>query len=307
LKRGEKLEPLVEEARARGALFVAGTVKSPAYVGREQWEVAREALLRFAGEEAIAEKDLAKLATRLAGVDAKVLPVVAAELVREGQLRLESPPWGGKKKLAACYVVDGYWERRRAAGKELVLRLAGGELLAEKELGLRAASELGKELGAAVVAELLREGKLRKVGSKPGVMVNVTKPEPYLEREIGKLLDAFGKVEAKAKLREFLEGGGAGAALAVNGDVEAVAERMFAAMNRIAFAPGTTVTFYRLRQQPELAGVDKMTFDRAALRLQEQRKALLAIHDHAPRLAQAERDELVTDGTGNYYVSIYSR
>ena len=85
------------------------------------------------------------------------------------------------------------------------------------------------------------------------------------------------------------------------------AEKIFAAMNRVAFAPGTTVTFYRLRQQGELADIPKPVFDRAALLLQKERRALLSIHDHAAALSPEEREGFVTDGLGKYYVSIYAR
>ena len=81
---------------------------------------------------------------------------------------------------------------------------------------------------------------------------------------------------------------------------------MFAAMNELAFAPGTTVTFYRLRQRPELASIPKEIFDKAALLLQQERRALLAVHDHAARLPKEQQDEFVTDGLGTYYVSIYA-
>jgi hypothetical protein len=89
--------------------------------------------------------------------------------------------------------------------------------------------------------------------------------------------------------------------------VQEVAAKIFDAMNRIAFSPGTTVTFYRLRQQPELAHVPKAIFDEAALLLQHDRKALLSLHDHASALPAEERERFVTDGLGTYYVSIYSR
>jgi hypothetical protein len=67
------------------------------------------------------------------------------------------------------------------------------------------------------------------------------------------------------------------------------------------------VTFYRLRQQPELAHIPKAIFDEAALLLQHEQKALLSLHDHAAALPAEERERFVTDGLGTYYVSIYAR
>jgi hypothetical protein len=78
-------------------------------------------------------------------------------------------------------------------------------------------------------------------------------------------------------------------------------------MNQLAFSAGATVTFYRLRQHPELADIPKLIFDRAALLLQTERRALLSVHDHAAGLPAEEREGFVTDGLGKFYVSIYAR
>jgi hypothetical protein len=93
----------------------------------------------------------------------------------------------------------------------------------------------------------------------------------------------------------------------VSADVREVAEKMFAAMNRIAFAPGTTVTFYLLRQQPELAHIPKAIFDEAALLLQQARRALLMVHDFAAALPAGQQESFVSDGLGKFYVSICAR
>ena len=112
---------------------------------------------------------------------------------------------------------------------------------------------------------------------------------------------------AKDRRTPWSESGASAEAAVEDQDVRDTAEKMFAAMNRIAFSPGTTVTFYRLRQQPELADIPKQIFDRAALLLASERRVLLSIHDHAAALPAEDRDALVTDGLGKFYVSIYAR
>ena len=136
--------------------------------------------------------------------------------------------------------------------------------------------------------------------------MNVQYPEPFLEQEIGRLLTEFGIERSTEQIRALFGPAQAKPPVEREPEIPEVAQRMFEAMNRIAFAPGTTVTFFRLRQQPELASVPKSVFDQAALLLQQERKALLAVHDHASRLPEAEQEQFVTDGLGNFYVSIYA-
>src|SRR5207237_5813293 len=139
---------------------------------------------------------------------------------------------------------------------------------------------------------------------------NVSHPELYLKIEIGRLLEDFGVKRSTERILALLALAEPQPQVSVQTagtepDLREIAETMLAAINRIASEPGTTVTFYRLRQQPALASVPKPTFDKAALLLRQERKAELAVHDHAARLPQSEQDELVTDGMGHYYVSIY--
>jgi hypothetical protein len=197
-----------------------------------------------------------------------------------------------------------YWHKDPGPiARERLLDAAAAEVLAASPLDKRVSREVPR-IPAGVVREarlqLTSEGLLRIgapiPGSKGKVVVNVRKPGAYLEQVIERLLTGFGMERSRERIRELLD----------EPDVREIADKIFAAMNRIAFAPGTTVTFYRLRQQPELAGIPKAVFDTAALLLQQERKAMLAVHDHAGRLAAKEQDELVTDGLGNYYVSIYA-
>ena len=61
------------------------------------------------------------------------------------------------------------------------------------------------------------------------------------------------------------------------------------------------------RDLRRVANLDKPEFDLAVLDLARQGRLMLHRHDHASHLAAHERDELVTDGAGNYYVGLALR
>lgn len=204
--------------------------------------------------------------------------------------------WGTEK-------TPSYWHRdKEAEARERVLLIAAQEALAEKDLVARAAAGAPALTAAFIKKALARETRLKVLNK---VVVDLEHPGPYLEREISRLLESVGRAGLADRVLAAIAGKAAGEP--PRSSVQEVAAKMFEAMNRIAFSPGTTVTFYRLRQQPELAEVPKAIFDEAALLLQRERKALLSLHDHAPALPAEERERFVTDGLGTYYVSIYAR
>ena len=61
------------------------------------------------------------------------------------------------------------------------------------------------------------------------------------------------------------------------------------------------------RDLRRVANLDKAEFDRAVLALAQQGQLMLHRHDHASHLSAVERDELVTDGAGQYYVGMALR
>ena len=61
------------------------------------------------------------------------------------------------------------------------------------------------------------------------------------------------------------------------------------------------------RELRRVAQLDKPDFDRAVLDLARQGRVMLHRHDFAGGLSAAERDELVTDGAGTYYVGMALR
>jgi hypothetical protein len=80
--------------------------------------------------------------------------------------------------------------------------------------------------------------------------------------------------------------------------------RIIDAFWRVARRHGSPVSVSLLRSE---SGLPKDAFDRACLGLTGEGVAYMAPHDHAGRLSDAERDELVADGLGNYFVSFSLR
>jgi hypothetical protein len=264
--------------------------------------------------------------TRIPGLSQKVvathLPQLLAEDLASGRLFY----WGGKAKL--------YWHRDpKSVAHERIMQalsdaaqpIAAGALLKLPGVVLKAA-DLTKLLADDIAA-----GRLSYWGTKDKLywsrnlqsvardrLLELAARENLSKEELNSLAAAQSpKIEApkikaacEALIKEkhlVLKPAAMQTRPVATQTVNEVADKILDAMNRIAFAPGTTVTFYRLRQQPELAHLPKTLFDQAALLLQQERRALLTFHGHAASLPDAERDELVTDGLGTYYASIYSR
>jgi hypothetical protein len=270
----------------------------------------REAILK-----AIAEASEPILATALGSMPAlgrKVPGTHVLSLLADNVKSGSVFQWGDSKKTA-------FWNRDpKDVARERILKIAGTEMLTRGELDKRAAKEapnLKITLVRDVRGELLRQKRLREVPPAPGSttkrLIDAERPETYLGAAIENLLKDFGLPRSPERIRALLAKDAPQSTRepgpAEEETVREVAEKIFDAMNRIAFAPGTTVTFYRLRQQAELADIPKRIFDQAALLLQSERRALLSIHDHAAALPPEERERFVTDGLGKFYVSIYAR
>jgi hypothetical protein len=195
--------------------------------------------------------------------------------------------------------------------------LAGRECLRKSVLTKRvaqAAPKISSKTVQVIVRKLIAEkrflAKENKTPNIPGI-IDINHPEPYLELKIDAVLKSAGTERSSVRIRSLLapemDVPTPPPAAAVPADVCEVADQMFAVMNRIAFAPGTTATFYLLRQQPELAHILKAVFDGAALLLQQERWALLMVHDFAAALPADRKEAFVSDGLGKFYVSICAR
>lgn len=74
-----------------------------------------------------------------------------------------------------------------------------------------------------------------------------------------------------------------------------------------AAATGALAPLSELRQALQAEIPDKARFDQTVLQLAEQGRVALHRHDYASSLSQTERSALVTDGRGNYFISITLR
>ncbi len=209
----------------------------------------------------------------------------------------------------------GYWRvDPEAVARQRVLEIVSRECLSLSDLKKSVSRQTPKLTTKTIqfaINKLISENRLSRKESKASNVsgiIDLTHPEPYLQRKIAAVLKSAGIERSANRIAALLAPEiGPPVSATASLDVQDVAERIFVAMNRVAFAPGTTVTFHILRQQPELAHISKRTFDEAALLLQQERRALLNPHGYAGSISSQEKEHLVTDGFGNYYVSIYAR
>jgi hypothetical protein len=145
-------------------------------------------------------------------------------------------------------------------------------------------------------------------------------PEPYLREIADKLTTIVTRLteanvpqgDLRRALVQLIEAAGvpfASAAVATRENparVPAPAVDLMALMRRIEPGAdrGALVVSRDLRRA---AKMEKQAFDRAVLELARQGRLSLHQHDFASALSPAERDELVTDGTGAYYVGMALR
>ncbi|MGO9601029.1 MAG: hypothetical protein ACLP7Q_23860 [Isosphaeraceae bacterium] len=72
-------------------------------------------------------------------------------------------------------------------------------------------------------------------------------------------------------------------------------------------ANGALVQLRELRRAMDFQNIEKSAFDRAVLHLADAGKVALHRHDYPAGLSEQDRAELVTDGTGDYFVGIALR
>jgi hypothetical protein len=72
-------------------------------------------------------------------------------------------------------------------------------------------------------------------------------------------------------------------------------------------ANGALVRLRELRRAMDFQNIEKADFDRAVLHLADEGKVALHRHDYPAGLSEQDREELVTDGSGDYFVGIALR
>lgn len=221
------------------------------------------------------------------------------QLVRQGRLKL----WPGKTPAVwrlgpeealeeiLLGVLDGRAMQRADWMREAKARLRGpsaaqwqqaaADLIASGRVVAHAARIDGKKVEACVRAE------------HRGALLGVYRP--VLER----LVAEWRRLGIREEdIRRFL---------ALEPPTPARTEELLAELLRLERESPPPNAVARLRRRAALQNFSKEEFDGAALALLRQRRVYMAQHDHPARLAAAEREELVTDGAGNYYVSISAR
>lgn len=221
------------------------------------------------------------------------------EMEREGRLHA----WPGKS--------PSWWRLSpEQSVPELLLDTLGGRAMARSEWLKQAKARLKgvpAERWAAAAGELVSRGRvvlhtLRIGGKKVEACARAEHRDALLDVYrplLEGLIAEWRRLGIREEeIRRFLAFEPRGAALA---------EELFAELLRLEQESAPPNPVSRLRRRAALRHYSKEQFDAAALELLRKQFVYMAPHDHAMRLTAQERDELVADGAGTYYVSISAR
>ena len=249
--------------------------------------------------------------------EAKVTPILDEFVAAE---RLQTfPPKTAKGK-------PRYWDRdQNEFARSLILETLDKKgSLAKTDLR-KAVKQLTEELFLNAFQGLLDAQKLFEHPPLPKKKTSLfgnrpPAPEPYLNDLGVQLSKIVGQLKGASVPDEVLRralvqlvestgvpfGGGAVALQNVEMPSEELKVDLIALMRSIepAADSGALVAARELRRAAKL---EKMLFDQEILGLARQGRLMLHRHDFAGGLSPAERDELVTDGAGTYYVGMALR
>lgn len=274
---------------ARGAELWSGTPL-------ERWLEEAEARVLEIAQDApgpVPEKKLLAAAWPKA-LDAAPLRERLAEMQRAGRLKL----WRGK---AAAWWHLGQEEALRA----VLLETLGTRALPRAQWLREAKARLKGPTAAEwqrACEELIASGRVMSHGT----------------RIDGKRVEACVRAERRAALLEIYRPAierlkeewrrlgirDEDVARFLAGSREAGAELLLEELRRLERESPPPNPVAQLRRRAALQGMSKQQFDRAAMELLRQGLVYMAPHDHPMRLSEEERDALVSDGAGRYYVSI---
>ncbi len=279
----------------------------------------REAALRVMRPtlEPVTAKQLAGLLASSFKLAETVFIPILDECVTSGELHA-IPPATAKGK-------PRYWDRDLAEfGRGLIVRTLDKKGPLPKAKVQTAVKVIGTDLFERAFQSLIDsrsvcehppvgKSKVAKYGTQP------PSPELYLKDVGTQLSKVVGQLTAVGVKRDALQAA-VWQLLAETGlSVPAGASSRGAA----TFSPVAPLDLLRLMRQVEpgaergalvsardlrrVANLEKAEFDRAVLALAQQGRLMLHHHDHASHLSEADRDELVTDGAGHYYVGMALR
>jgi hypothetical protein len=321
--RTSEVGPILEEFVAAGALHRVPppTAKGkPSYWDRDVRAIARTAALDFLhrANGPLTAADLAKrLDSPLKFKAGDLIPVLDA-CVAAGTLHA-FPPASAKGK-------PRYWDRDALAfGRRTMLILLDAKG-PQTQANLRKSVKWLSDTQFAQLFESLRAAReLRPqppVGGKRGELFGNRPPTPgpYLKKlgtELAKIVETLtaagvSREDLRRACVELIEAAGVpfgGAESAVRHSPPAVQPEspdLIALMKRLE--PGAERgALVGTRDLRCAAGLDKAHFDSAVLELSRQGRVSLHRHDFPASLSPEERDELVTDGAGTYYVGLALR
>lgn len=234
----------------------------------------------------------------------EVLSTVLEQLAEEGRLH-RLPPFRGMTR---------YWTRDLDSfARSRVLESLARSKRPKTRSELRPPAGLSPDRWRKAIARLVETGEVRELppllGSRTKrLSVRPADPADYIAaalENLGGKLASTGVTEnevweaARRLVEERLQ--------QRQKDLlpELILERM--PVVEPAAQSGALVSVRDLRRSLEFQEVNHDAFDRAVLQLGRQGRIALHRHDYVSSLTSAERDELVTDGQGNYYVGIALR
>lgn len=319
---GKLLTALLEELASAGTLHrIPGKSASakPRYWDRDPQALARAAVLKaIDGTDApLTASEIVKRLPKQPKLSAADVEQILEELVAAGVLHKIPPKTRSGKPR--------YWHRDALEFGHVAILKTLDAKGPQAESALRKAV---KELSDVQFGEIVRAGlaagtlwrhpPLKK--SKPELLGNrPPAPESYLHSVAAELSDAIPRLlsanvppeAVRRALVQMIEAAGIsfGSSASAPRDIspsQTESVDLIALIRRIE--PGADRgALVGARDLRRAARLEKSQFDRAVLELSRQNRLSLHRHDYAASLTQAERDELVSDGAGTYYVGVALR
>lgn len=263
--------------------------------------------------EPVTAAQLAKLTAKPHKLSEAAVKLIVDERVARGELR-QFPGATAKGK-------PRFWDRDEAT-------FASGAMVAlldkkgpqTKAATLKAAKGINATVAANALQSLIDSRRVFEhpgVGSSKAIKFGATPPapEPYLKEVSSKLATVVSKLTSVGVKREMIAD--AVAAMVTQcglpfsrgsvGQTPSARELDLLMLMRQIEPGAERGTLVPTRELRRAANLDKAEFDRAVLDLAQSGRIMLHRHDHPSGLSQRERDELVTDGAGAYFVGVAIR
>jgi len=193
--------------------------------------------------------------------------------IHEGRPYTQSEVWAKLKTMLKDYTVDRY--------KQLLRHMVREKQVCEWPPFLGGRTKLLSARPPEAQAYI--QDALAKIGKKLGIV-----PEQLIETV----------AELRKRERRAVEA----AAPSMDDLCRTILDRMV--QIKPAAASGAPVSLRELRKA---VGIERAGFDAAVFHLAEQGRVAIHHHDYPSSLTEGERNEMVTDGRGNYYSAISLR